>query len=99
MGAAGRLSDGRDELCGGTIGTGEENGVGTAATAAEVGVGGAHRHVQEADASASRASERIRSTMALRPLDRCGVRCSRNPNSLNTAIASVARTSRGVRPE
>src|ERR1700754_662555 len=54
---------------------------------------------QEAAASVSRASVRMRSTMARRPLERCGVRCSRNPNSSNTAIASVDRISCGVRPE
>src|SRR4029079_11884689 len=53
----------------------------------------------EAAASASRASERMRSTMERRPLERCGVRCSRNPNSSNTASASVARLCCGVRPE
>ena len=49
----------------------------------------ANRRVRTAAASASRASERMRSTMARRPLERCGVRCSRKPNSSNTAIASV----------
>src|SRR4029450_9610734 len=52
-----------------------------------------------AASSASRASERMRSTMERRPLERCGVRCSRNPNSSKTAIASVARICCGVRPE
>src|SRR6266702_7995727 len=54
---------------------------------------------QEAAATASRASERMRSTMARRPLERCGVRCSRNPNSSNSAMASVARISCGLWPE
>ena len=53
----------------------------------------------QAAASASRASERMRSTIERRPLERCGVRCSRNPNSSNTASASVERISCGVRPE
>ena len=57
------------------------------------------RFAYEAAASASRASERMRSTMERRPLERCGVRCSRNPNSSNTASASVARICCGVRPE
>ena len=57
------------------------------------------RERQEAAASASRASERMRSTMERRPFERCGVRWSRNPNSSNTASASVARICCGVRPE
>ncbi len=105
MESAGRLSDGRAELRGGAFATGEENGIGPAAPAAEVtrsslGQGRLRRDApQEALASASRASERMRSTMARRPLERCGVRCSRNPNSSNTAIASVARICCGVWPE
>src|ERR1700689_743539 len=50
----------------------------------------------EAAANASRASVRMRSTIERRPFERCGVRCSRNPNSLNMEIASVARICCGV---
>src|ERR1700721_2682092 len=50
----------------------------------------------EAAANASRASVRMRSTIERRPFERCGVRCSRNPNSLNMDIASVARICCGV---
>src|SRR5438552_11450152 len=51
---------------------------------------------QDTAASACRASARIRSTIERSPLERCGVRCSRNPNSSNSAIASVERISCGV---
>jgi len=44
-------------------------------------------------ARAERASERMRSTIERKPLERCGVRCSRKPNRSNSATASVARMS------
>src|SRR3954467_11127408 len=53
--------------------------------------GNSFRGRQEAAASASRASEPMRSTMERRPLEPCGVRWSRNPNSSNEASASVER--------
>ena len=55
------------------------------------------REQLEAAASASRASGRMRSTMARRPLERCGMRCSRKPNSSKTAGASDDKISGGVR--
>ena len=96
MGPAGGLSDGGAELCGGAFAARQEDGP----RASSAGSG--NRSIasdQEAVASASRASERMRSTIARRPLERCGVRCSRNPNSSNTSIASVARMCCGVWPE
>jgi predicted transcriptional regulator len=52
-----------------------------------------------AAASAARASERMRSTMERKPLERCGVRCSRKPMLSNSLIASVTRMSLAALPE
>src|SRR6516165_9992107 len=98
MGPARGLSDGGAELCGGAFAASQKDGTGPAASEAEVGLA-SDRPSYDAVASAERASERMRSTMERNPLERCGVKCSRNPNSSNTAIASVARMSCGERPE
>ena len=50
-------------------------------------------------ASAARASALIRSTMARRPLERCGVRCCARPRSENSGRASLATMSAAGRPE
>jgi DNA-binding transcriptional LysR family regulator len=54
---------------------------------------------QTVAARAVRASALMRSTMERKPLERCGVKCSRRPSRSNRAMASVAKTSRAVRPE
>ena len=54
---------------------------------------------QAAGASAALASAWMRSTMARKPFERCGVRFSRRPSRSNTAKASVARISRAPLPE
>ena len=74
-------------------------GLGQQRGRAKVGAKLSARPSQTSSASASRASVRIRSTIERSPLERCGVKCSRNPNSSNTATASVDRICCGVRPE
>jgi predicted transcriptional regulator len=97
------------ELCGGPFATRQENGPWPAAATAQIkhrAKRAARSHDEDfkrresenqvAAASVSRASARIRSTIARKPLERCGVRCSRNPNSSNIAMASVERICFGV---
>jgi hypothetical protein len=59
----------------------------------------ARRVSQDGCASAALASARMRSTMERKPLERCGVRCSRSPSRSNSSTASVARMSRACLPE
>ena len=44
-------------------------------------------------------SSEMRSIIERKPLERCGVRCSRRPSRLNSSTASVARISLACRPE
>src|SRR6478672_9099253 len=101
MGAATRLSDGGTELRGGALAARQEDGSWSAAQGAQIKrLQGAvpelsRRATYDAAASAVRASLRIRSIIERSPLDRCGVRWSRKPNSSKIEAASVARISRG----
>src|SRR5262249_1320042 len=98
MGTSGRLPDGGAELCGGPFPARQADGPRPAAPSSRTLAVSANVR-QTATASADRASALIRSTIDLKPLDRCGVRCSRNPNRLNSAMASAPRMSRAGLPE
>ena len=82
-------------------------GLGAAARGAEtrrkrswLGEGAGRPNSVESQATVSaRASDRIRLTIATRPLERCVDKCSRKPSSSKIAMASVAAISSGVRPE
>ena len=52
--------------------------------------------VNQTVASAARASARTRSIIERRPLERCGVRCSRRPKRSNSSMASVSRMVRAA---
>jgi Domain of unknown function (DUF6456) len=72
-----------------TIGRRLRDGCNAAASAADAQCQAASARV--------RASERMRSTIEKKPLERCGVMCSLRPSSANRAPASVARMSLAVR--
>jgi len=65
----------------------------------EWGLSGVVAYAGALEVIAALASALMRATIAAKPLERCGVKCSRKPNSSKIAAVSVARISRGVRPD